>query len=204
VPVDRRQGAEPPPCGTEGRFLIHCRARENCTACRTAHEQYIRKRRLARLAECHGTRKGYDLHLLLGEHACPPCLEACRLSSQEQRDKRQRLAVPPRRRRRARRTVAPCGTDARYRSHLKFGEQCAQCQAAHDERVTRARLERLAGSHGTTRGYSLHRKLGQGPCSACREAVRIRSERYRAKTREPAELWITAVDGQPLEALAVA
>jgi Transcription factor WhiB len=80
-----------------------------------------------------------------------------------------------------------CGTEPQFRRHRLAREPCDVCEIAHAERVRADRVARLAVSHGTPRGYELHRLLGVLLCEGCRGAVRLRSARARA-VRAPERL----------------
>jgi hypothetical protein len=75
----------------------------------------------------------------------------------------------------------PCGSDAAYRTHLKYREQpCDVCQAGQEQRTADRRRAILAVEHalpagGSVRGYDTHRRLGEDACVPCKAAMARRS-----------------------------
>lgn len=89
-----------------------------------------------------------------------------------------------------------CGSEDAYRAHFGYREQpCAKCRRAHEAHVTADRLARLAVEHqlpdgGSSKGFWIHRSLGQPPCEECREAnlaqqALNRQVRARRSLQEP-------------------
>ncbi|MGI3198478.1 WhiB family transcriptional regulator [Streptomyces sp. GTA36] len=78
-------------CGSERAYRSHFSYREQpCAECTAAHEALVEEQRRARLAEEHakgGTVRGYQIHLRLGEPACPACRGAQSRESQARRDR---------------------------------------------------------------------------------------------------------------------
>lgn len=75
--------------------------------------------------------------------------------------------------------LAPCGTDAAYRRHLRREETpCEPCRRANAERRRRTGPQEPAGC-GTRAGYRRHRDSGEAACEACRGANAAADRRYR-------------------------
>ncbi|MDT0472981.1 WhiB family transcriptional regulator [Streptomyces sp. DSM 41014] len=76
-----------------------------------------------------------------------------------------------------------CGSVSAYHAHFAYREQpCGECTAAWEARLEadrRARLEAEHATGGTTRGYGVHRLLGEPACERCREAVKRQSAATR-------------------------
>ena len=68
-------------------------------------------------------------------------------------------------------TCNRCGITAGYGGGNKPPAMCADCQY-----VLRATTE----THGTTAGYSRHRRRGETPCHACHEARTTHQRNQRA------------------------
>lgn len=67
------------PCGTDNALGQHGRYGETCETCAAARTDRIEAGRRERLAAAHataegGSRRGYELHRMLGEYPCPACL----------------------------------------------------------------------------------------------------------------------------------
>jgi hypothetical protein len=90
-----------------------------------------------------------------------------------------------------------CGSEKAYRAHFSYREQpCVECRAAHDavvEAERRAQLEQEHAKGGTSRGYFIHRRLGEVACAACRSGqgreAKARRERGRAAGDRAREAW---------------
>jgi hypothetical protein len=83
-----------------------------------------------------------------------------------------------------RRERQPCGTEAAFLAHSKFGEPCEPCTTAHDARVEADRWARLATRHGTDAGHRMHRVLRDTPCGDCRVAAIAKRAENRARQIE--------------------
>lgn len=67
--------------------------------------------------------------------------------------------------------LAPCGTPAAYRRHLRKGEPIDVTCAADNRRRHAARAARQQPPQcGTRRGYQKHRRDGEPACEACKAA----------------------------------
>lgn len=77
--------------------------------------------------------------------------------------------------------LAPCGTDAAYRRHHRYGEEpCPACRAANAERIRRqAERKRQPTQCGTRSGYQRHRDHGEQACEPCRQANTDADRRLR-------------------------
>lgn len=71
------------------------------------------------------------------------------------------------------RPLAPCGSEAAYRRHLRWGQEpCDACRAEH----ARIQSEQRAGEPrelrpcGTQAAYRRHLNHGEVPCRACTDA----------------------------------
>lgn len=85
------------------------------------------------------------------------------------------------RRARAPKPPAPCGTTAAYDRHIRDDEPIDDaCRAAQTEyrRKLRNRQERATGC-GTRSGYRVHRNNGEPACDACRKANADADRRLR-------------------------
>jgi hypothetical protein len=91
--------------------------------------------------------------------------------------------------------LQPCGTEAAYRRHLKYGEEpCEPCREAflraaqaRSERHRRKRGSKVRGLQpcGTAAAYQRHKLHGEEPCEACKQALReSRRASYQPSSRE--------------------
>ncbi|WP_069773055.1 WhiB family transcriptional regulator [Streptomyces sp. LUP30] len=80
-----------------------------------------------------------------------------------------------------------CGSERAYRAHFSYREQpCGECVAAHEalvESERRAQLEAEHAAGGSSRGYFIHRRLGEPVCDDCREALRADRREQRERDR---------------------
>lgn len=84
------------------------------------------------------------------------------------------------------RQEAECGTEEAWRVHGRYGEDCARCQAAHEQRVVARRRARLEEEHrrgGSSAGAATHRRLGERPCEMCLREERAKTSAARARRR---------------------
>lgn len=80
----------------------------------------------------------------------------------------------------------PCGSSKAFRAHVRFGEECAVCQAVWEAEITDRRRAALDEEHragGSQRGYFLHRRLDEETCRLCRAAAARRSRETGAALR---------------------
>lgn len=90
-----------------------------------------------------------------------------------------------------------CGSERAYRAHFSYREQpCDECRAAHDAQVAAERRVQLEAEHakgGTSRGYFIHRRLGEAACVLCRAGqgreAKARRERDRAAGDRARAAW---------------
>lgn len=74
------------PCGTAEALGAHHGYGETCAVCEGAERARVAAQRRAQLAVEHarpraGSRRGHDLHVLLGEEPCVPCTDADRIAA---------------------------------------------------------------------------------------------------------------------------
>lgn len=66
--------------------------------------------------------------------------------------------------------LAPCGTAAAYRRHLRKGEPIDEACAADNRRRYHESIARTQPQCGTRRGYQKHRRDGETACGPCKAA----------------------------------
>jgi len=87
----------------------------------------------------------------------------------------------------------PCGSDAAYRTHLKYREApCDVCAAGQAQRTEDRRRAILAVEHalpagGSVRGYDTHLRLCEAACGPCTGAKAAESAARRAARQTPGE-----------------
>jgi hypothetical protein len=84
-----------------------------------------------------------------------------------------------------------CGSERAYRAHFSYREQpCDACWAAHEVHIEGERRARLAEEHakgGSSRGYFIHRRLGEVACVLCRAGQGREAKARRTRERAEAE-----------------
>jgi hypothetical protein len=87
------------------------------------------------------------------------------------------------------RSLAPCGTPAAYRRHLRGGEPtCTTCRAAHAAAIAGRERRPLATVRqlkpcGSQAAYERHLRRREVACTPCCRAHAIEVARYATKRR---------------------
>jgi hypothetical protein len=83
--------------------------------------------------------------------------------------------------------LKPCGTNAAYNRHIRYGEKaCQPCKDAHADhtRAFRPRTRQPAPC-GTATAYRRHYARGEKPCQECVAANSEYKNQWRRKKRNP-------------------